>query len=221
MKSIKNNTEVQGVITKKRWLVLLPAFMLILAIFKMPYYYYFYLRIIVFLFSVYYFLQEFKNNKNILFTSSFIMIALIFNPFIPFQFSRQIWFYIDISSFLLYLFYFFKTTAYFEKSKNILLNYSQLLKEKFFEWLGVLGFIIICIIGMYIKSDGRLFLSQEKILELDKQEYQQAIDDGEVCSPEDVKNDNYTEGCRVMTFDDYMEDKEQKEDEEAEMQYNY
>lgn len=208
-------------ITNKQWALLLPVIMLLMAMFKMPYFYYFYLRMFLFLFSIYCILEEFKTKKNIFIIFIFFLISLFFNPFIPVQLERQLWSYIDMFSLLLYLFYFFKTIKYFEKRKNLLLNFVQKVKEKVSEWSGVLGLIAICILSMYVNSHGRLFLSQEKILELDKQDYQQAIADGEICSPEDVKEDNYTSGCRVMTFDDYLTDKEQKEDDESESRYDY
>lgn len=196
-------------------LLLLPIIMLILAFFKMPYFFYSYLRIIIFLFSGYCFWLEWKRYKNIYLLLNFLAVFLLFNPFSPLQFAKQIWFYIDLEALVLFLFFIYTNIDSDEKRDAFPFNCIDFIKEN---GLGLLGFIALCVVGVYIKSGGRLFLTQAEILKLDRQDYQQAIKDGDLCSPEDVKNDVYTAGCRVMTFDDYLEDKEQKEDEQAEME---
>ncbi len=51
-------------------------------------------------------------------------------------------------------------------------------------------------------------------MELDRQDYSEQIKEGNLCSPEDIKIGIYKPGCQVMTFQDYLNDKEEKEDEE-------
>ena len=76
----------------------IPAVLLFLAVFPLPYDYYKILRIIVFISALYLVSQ----NKNEWFYI-FLGIAILFNPILPVYLSKEIWVLIDITIGILYL----------------------------------------------------------------------------------------------------------------------
>ena len=78
--------------TKK--ILYIPAILLFIAIFSLPYGYYTLLRLAVTGISIYaaFFLFE-RDSINFW---AFLGIALLFNPLIPIHLSREVWFPIDI-----------------------------------------------------------------------------------------------------------------------------
>lgn len=76
---------------------------LILAVFKMPYFYYQALRWLITASS----LINLSKEKNQVYKSIFILIAIIFNPLIPFYFGAQLWGIIDLITAIWFAYIFF------------------------------------------------------------------------------------------------------------------
>ena len=77
----------------------IPAILLFLGIFSLPYDYYKLLRVIVFI-SALYLISQNKNEWVYI----FLGIAILFNPLLPIYLSKGIWIPIDIVVGILYLF---------------------------------------------------------------------------------------------------------------------
>jgi len=82
----------------------IPAALLFLGIFSLPYDYYTLLRVIVFI-SALYIMSQNKNEWLYV----FLGIAILFNPVLPIYLSKGIWIPIDIIVGILYLFNYNKT----------------------------------------------------------------------------------------------------------------
>jgi hypothetical protein len=77
------------------WLV--AAVVVLIALFNLPYGYYTLARVVIFGFSVtiaYFSIAS--GSPNYVWTSLFVLIAILFNPIIPIHLNREIWFWIDI-----------------------------------------------------------------------------------------------------------------------------
>lgn len=77
----------------------IPAALLFLGVFSLPYGYYMLLRVIVFV-SALYLISQNKNEWLYI----FLGIAILFNPILPIYLSKTIWIPIDIAVGILYLF---------------------------------------------------------------------------------------------------------------------
>lgn len=87
---------------------LFPILMLLITPFHLPYSYYTFLRIIVTACSSYLVYIEYMRSNALSFpVVLFIVIAIIFNPVIPFYFSKLIWIGIDICTALIFGYYVF------------------------------------------------------------------------------------------------------------------
>ncbi len=71
--------------------------MLVLAVLRLPYDYYKVLRWVVFVISIHLALFHY-SSKNIIWPLILGLIALIFNPLIPFRFDKEIWTFINLGS---------------------------------------------------------------------------------------------------------------------------
>ncbi len=76
---------------------IISSILLLFAIFNHPYSYYELLRVVVFITSGtgLYFSKKSENNN---WAIVFLIIAIVFNPIIPFHFNKGIWSVIDIST---------------------------------------------------------------------------------------------------------------------------
>lgn len=83
--------ELENIKTTKFTIVV--SCLLFIGVLDLPYFYYSYLRVIVFLYSFYICETETKS-KTILFLS--MLGVILFNPFKPIEFSKDIWVIIDI-----------------------------------------------------------------------------------------------------------------------------
>ena len=82
----------------------IPAILLFLGIFSLPYDYYKLLRVIVFI-SALYLISQNKNEWVYI----FLGIAILFNPLLPIYLSKSMWIPIDIIVGILYIFNYNKT----------------------------------------------------------------------------------------------------------------
>lgn len=83
----------------------IPIFLIFLALFELPIKYYIFLRYYIFfsvIFVAYFWL---KDNDGIPTENLMVLfvIALVFNPFFIFSFSKQIWKIIDVCALLIYM----------------------------------------------------------------------------------------------------------------------
>jgi len=86
-------------------LFLLCALTVLIAAFKLPIQYYTFLRIIITIGATTALINEMKNDVN-LWGITFLMMAILFNPFIPiYLYQKLIWIPIDIITALLFLAY--------------------------------------------------------------------------------------------------------------------
>jgi hypothetical protein len=78
--------------------IIVSLFLLLAAIFSLPYGYYVYLRIIVCAFSLYctYHLIDIYDNKVSIYIIP-IMVAILFNPIIRIHLDREIWKVVDLA----------------------------------------------------------------------------------------------------------------------------
>lgn len=82
-----------------RWVWLIPAALLIIAPFDLPYGYYTVLRIVVCGFAVAVFSQTWENNAPTRpWPLAFVGIAILFNPLVPAHLDRGTWLYLDIGA---------------------------------------------------------------------------------------------------------------------------
>lgn len=83
------------------WLI--PAVMLVLALFHLPYGYYTLLRIVVTACSAYLsYLEYIGTQKLSFFVITFVLFAVLFNPIVPVYFSKSIWSGIDLLAALIF-----------------------------------------------------------------------------------------------------------------------
>ncbi len=149
----KNNANVRIINYK---VLFMPVIMLILAYFKMPYVYYTCLKTVIFFFSAYCLWFEHRRNKNILIILNFLIVLVLFNPFIGVHLSRNIWSYIDLEAIFLFLFFNYKNIDNPEKHELFPFNWLISIKDNF-AGIFILGLILLFL--AYLKSGGRLFLS--------------------------------------------------------------
>ncbi len=76
---------------------ILISFLLLLAVFGLPYAFYIFLRIIVFTSMIFFIFTEYKTIDKWI-TFIYVILAVLFNPIIPVYLTKEIWFYIDILS---------------------------------------------------------------------------------------------------------------------------
>ncbi len=81
---------------------IIASFMLVLALFTMPYGFYQILRLIVCATLAYHVWSEYSKTKNI--TSLSCLFGLLYNPIFVVHFNRSIWFFINILT-LIYFVY--------------------------------------------------------------------------------------------------------------------
>lgn len=74
-------------------------FLLVLALFKLPYGYYTFLRLFIFTTSCNYILNDSKEEKSNIFYG-WLIIGLLYNPIIPIHLNKDIWQIINILSIL-------------------------------------------------------------------------------------------------------------------------
>jgi hypothetical protein len=79
------------------------GFLLLLAIFPLPYGYYTFLRLIVFIGGLY-IAYHLYDKKSHVFSIVFVLLAILFNPIIPVHLSRETWLPIDIMSAITFFF---------------------------------------------------------------------------------------------------------------------
>lgn len=82
----------------------IPAVLLFLGVFPLPYDYYMLLRVIIFI-SALYLMSQNKNEWLYI----FLGIAILFNPVLPIYLSKGVWIPIDIVVGILYFFNYNKT----------------------------------------------------------------------------------------------------------------
>lgn len=81
---------------------------LLIAVFKIPIGYYTFLRILIFIGALFIVLNEIKRDVNLL-GIAFIIIAILFNPFIPiYLYQETIWMPIDFFTAFLFGIYPFR-----------------------------------------------------------------------------------------------------------------
>jgi hypothetical protein len=91
-----------------RKLFILCAILLFVAVCNLPNGYYTFLRILITCGAIIVLVSEMKNDVN-LWGIAFLVIALLFNPFIPiYLYKKEIWMPIDLFIGLLFLIYGFK-----------------------------------------------------------------------------------------------------------------
>jgi len=85
------------------WLV--PAVLLIVAIFPLPYGYYTFLRVVVCGTAIFVAWRSYNNSSSFIRSSSafWALVAVLFNPFIPVHLTKSIWVVIDLAVALAYL----------------------------------------------------------------------------------------------------------------------
>ena len=84
------------------WLI--PTFLLIVALFKLPYGYYQFLRIAIAIAAIYIIIFEYKlKDKITLWSIVFLLITILFNPLIPIQLDKESWKIINIITALLFV----------------------------------------------------------------------------------------------------------------------
>jgi hypothetical protein len=89
------------------WLV--PAAMLLLGLFPLPYGYYTFLRIVVCTSAAILCYAIFADENNLTSWSiTFGLIAVLFNPIIPIHLKRDFWYFIDIGCSAIYVIHWFR-----------------------------------------------------------------------------------------------------------------
>ena len=75
------------------------AFMMLIAIFNMPYGYYVFLRILVFILGgvIVYNVYQISEFESIIIWG-FVMMIIVWNPLIPFYMSRETWFFFNFAA---------------------------------------------------------------------------------------------------------------------------
>jgi ABC-type Mn2+/Zn2+ transport system permease subunit len=86
---------------KKNWFKIIAIFILLLSFGKWPYSYYQFLRWAILIIGAYSAYLSYEK-KEMAWVWIFIMIAVLFNPIIPFYLSRNTWQYIDIIAAILF-----------------------------------------------------------------------------------------------------------------------
>lgn len=83
---------------KYKIFLFIPGFLLLAAILNLPYYYYTFLRTFIFISCgfIIFIQHEDKGYLSFIIKLLFVCIALLFNPFAPFHFRKEIWIFIDI-----------------------------------------------------------------------------------------------------------------------------
>jgi len=75
---------------------ILIAFLFLIAILPLPYDYYIYFRVIVFISLIFFLIQDWvvliSSNR-----AMYVVIAILFNPFLPIYLTKGIWAIIDIA----------------------------------------------------------------------------------------------------------------------------
>ncbi|MDD4531391.1 MAG: hypothetical protein PHH21_01645 [Candidatus Pacebacteria bacterium] len=89
-------------IIEKNWLKLVAAILLFWALADNPYSYYQFLRWAILIISGYSAYISYKNGR-IEWSWAFVIIAILFNPIIPFYLSRGIWQLLDLITILIFL----------------------------------------------------------------------------------------------------------------------
>ena len=87
-------------------LATISIFLLVLALFKLPYGYYTLLRLFLFITSCCYLYNNSKQKSNLFY--GWLILGLIYNPIIPIYLGRDIWQVINILSILFILFWIYK-----------------------------------------------------------------------------------------------------------------
>lgn len=80
-----------------RVIALVPAAMLVLAVFHMPYGFYTLLRLVVTAAAVILTRHALSRPVRPFWAAAFCFIALLFNPVMPVHLTREIWFFIDFA----------------------------------------------------------------------------------------------------------------------------
>lgn len=82
----------------EKWPAVVAAVMLVLAVLSWPYGYFQLLRVAIFGVSVYYLYTANKGGWELPNAWIAVILAILFNPFIPVHLTRGIWFFIDLGS---------------------------------------------------------------------------------------------------------------------------
>ncbi len=88
------------------WVWLVPIGILSLAVFPWPYGYYQLLRVIVCVISIALFIFECKRSGVGIWSSLFLINALIYNPIIPIHLDKAFWFFINVISVIIFMVHF-------------------------------------------------------------------------------------------------------------------
>jgi hypothetical protein len=81
------------------WVWPIPAALLVIATSHLPYGYYTFLRIVVCGFAgLVAFISWEDNTISRIWSVAFVMMAVLFNPFVPVYLNRATWFYLDIGA---------------------------------------------------------------------------------------------------------------------------
>lgn len=136
-------------IVKTILFLVIPMLMILIALFELPIRYYIFLRYYIFfsvMFVAYFWL---KDNDGIPTENLMVLfvIALVFNPFFVFSFSKQIWKVIDVCALLVYLIQVIAEVLIVYMKDNFRL-------ERVLEWFTVLMWIIAVVpFGLMILSE--------------------------------------------------------------------
>jgi hypothetical protein len=79
-----------------RVIALVPAVMLVLAVFQMPYGFYTLLRLVVTIAAAVIAWHAVSKSEKPIWAVLMGLIALLFNPIVPVYLTREIWFFIDL-----------------------------------------------------------------------------------------------------------------------------
>jgi len=86
----------------KNWYLFIPTIILLMAIGDLDYAYYQILRIVVMVFAII-FVLILKAFKNVPLMVIMIIIAVLFNPILPFYLDKDVWIVLDFISSILFL----------------------------------------------------------------------------------------------------------------------
>lgn len=129
--------QVSKSIIKTILLLVIPMFIIFIALFELPYIYYVLLRYYVFFSIIYLAYFWLKGNDGIPTENLMVLfvIALVFNPFVMFNFSKHIWKLIDICALFIYLIQIIAELLIANMEDNFRL-------ERVLEWFTVLMWVI-------------------------------------------------------------------------------
>lgn len=83
-----------------------PAALLLTALFPLPYGYYNFLRLVVTIWAAFFAWKEFKGGADVsIWAVGFVLTAILFNPIAPVHLKKDFWAIIDVAAAVMFLVY--------------------------------------------------------------------------------------------------------------------